>query len=116
MSHFFRDKALSSDSKRHNNNKNNMPVRAIRDLTSPFHDPPLEFSDSDLRETAYEILVGACRSSGGRPLTYIPQSEKTDRAPAPAVGAPSLQRSLTANAASKVKKALGMKSVKKRGS
>ncbi|KAK3210647.1 hypothetical protein Dsin_015353 [Dipteronia sinensis] len=111
MSHFFRDKALAN-SKRHNN----MPVLAIQDLTSPFHDPPLEFSDSDIRETAYEILVGACRSSGGgRPLTYIPQSEKTDRAPAPVGGAPSLQRSLTANAASKVKKALGMKSMKKRG-
>ncbi|KAL5771159.1 hypothetical protein ACOSP7_015313 [Xanthoceras sorbifolium] len=92
-----------------------MPVRAIQDLTSPFSEPLLNLSDSDLRETAYEILVGACRSSGARPLTYIPKSERADRAPAPAGGAPSLQRSLTANAASKVKKALGMKSVKKRG-
>ena len=45
-------------------------------------------------------------------MTYISKSEKTDRSPAPAVAAasPSLQRSLTSTAASRVKKALGLKS------
>ncbi|KAL5783602.1 hypothetical protein ACOSP7_008631 [Xanthoceras sorbifolium] len=69
MSHFFKDKRLA-DSKRHNN-AHTMPVRAIQDLTSPFFEAPLNLLDFDLRETAYEILIGACRSSGARPLTYI---------------------------------------------
>jgi hypothetical protein len=97
-----------------------MPVYTQpQDLVSPFGQLGLDISDSDLRETAYEILVGACRSTGGKPLTYISQSEKTDRAPAATLMAsPSLQRSLTSTAASRVKKALGLKSsasLKRRG-
>lgn len=80
-------------------------------LPSPFGAPNL--SDSELRDTAYEILVGACRSSGTRPLTYIPQSEKPERAPTVTPSA-SLQRSLTSSAASRVKKALGLKTTSKR--
>ncbi|KAF2303975.1 hypothetical protein GH714_025805 [Hevea brasiliensis] len=89
-----------------------MPIYPIQDLHSPFSDAATFLSDSELRESAYEILIGACRSSGSRPLTYIPQSERNaDRASAPALTpSPSLQRSLTSTAASKVKKALGMKS------
>uniref|UniRef100_A0A1J3JYC9 DUF810 domain-containing protein n=1 Tax=Noccaea caerulescens TaxID=107243 RepID=A0A1J3JYC9_NOCCA len=82
-------------------------------LPSPFGDPAINLSDSELRETAYEILVAACRSTGSRPLTYIPQSPKPDRSNGVATPAlspsPSLHRSLTSTAASKVKKALGMK-------
>ncbi|KAM6583241.1 hypothetical protein CsatB_010243 [Cannabis sativa] len=97
-----------------------MPVYTQpQDLVSPFGQLGIDISDSDLRETAYEILVGACRSTGGKPLTYISQSEKTDRAPAATLMAsPSLQRSLTSTAASRVKKALGLKSsasLKRRG-
>ena len=83
-----------------------MPMQPVEHLPSPFGAPNL--SDSELRETAYEILVGACRSSGTRPLTYIPQSEKPERAPTVTPSA-SLQRSLTSSAASRVKKALGLK-------
>ncbi|TKY44603.1 DUF810 protein [Spatholobus suberectus] len=36
----------------------------IEDLSLPFGDPRPIFSESELRETAYEILVGACPSSG----------------------------------------------------
>uniref|UniRef100_A0A803NU21 Uncharacterized protein n=1 Tax=Cannabis sativa TaxID=3483 RepID=A0A803NU21_CANSA len=82
-----------------------MPVYTQpQDLVSPFGQLGLDISDSDLRETAYEILVGACRSTGGKPLTYISQSEKTDRAPAATLMAsPSLQRSLTSTAASRMR-------------
>ncbi|KAJ8768622.1 hypothetical protein K2173_023526 [Erythroxylum novogranatense] len=114
MSHIFRDKSLGG-SKRHSYVHAPMPPppshnpRVASDFRSPFGDPATTLSDSDLRESAYEILIAACRSSGTRPLTYIPQSERAaDKAPASS--APSLQRSLTSSAASKVKKALGMKS------
>lgn len=85
-----------------------MPVHSVEDLPgAPFGDAASNFSESELRETAYEILVGACRSSGPKPLTFISQSERGDRDRA--APAPSLHRSLTSTAASKVKKALGLK-------
>lgn len=110
MANILRDRVFGS-SRRHQRQPTQptMPVYPIEDLPSPFGNLGLNFSDSELRETAYEILVGACRTSGGKPLTYIPQSEKTDRAPAFSPS-PSLQRSLTSTAASRVKKALGLKS------
>ncbi|GAV87548.1 DUF810 domain-containing protein [Cephalotus follicularis] len=81
-------------------------IYPIEDLPSPFGGPAPSLTDSELRETAYEILVGACRSTGNRPLTYISQSERAS----PISSAPSLQRSVSSAAASRVKKALGMKS------
>lgn len=79
-------------------------------LPSPFGDPAPNLSDSELRETAYEILVAACRTTGSRPLTFIPQSPKSDRSNGVSLSpSPSLHRSLTSTAASRVKKALGMK-------
>ncbi|KAJ0090433.1 hypothetical protein Patl1_13314 [Pistacia atlantica] len=111
MSHLFKDKPLGHSNE---NAHTTMPVYPNYDFASPFAQAAPSLSDSDLRETAYEIIVAACRSSGLRPLTYIPQSERTERQPTPAL-TPSLQRSLTSTAASKVKKALGMKSAKKRG-
>jgi hypothetical protein len=96
-----------------NNNKHHqppqntmMPIHPINDIPSPFGDPPSNLPTSDLRETAYEILLAACRSSGPKPLTFISQSERGIRDPAPAA---SLHRSRTSMAASKVKKALGLK-------
>lgn len=71
-------------------------------LPDPFPQLGLQLSDAELRETAYEILVAACRSSGGKPLTYISRS-------ASAAGPAVLHRSMTSSAASKVKKALGVK-------
>ncbi|XP_004287459.1 PREDICTED: uncharacterized protein LOC101291750 [Fragaria vesca subsp. vesca] len=77
-----------------------MPVYPVEDLPNPFGELGPDLSDSDLRETVYEILVGACRSSGPKPLTYTPQSEKADRS-----SLSTLQRSLTSSA----KAALGLK-------
>ncbi|XP_057968480.1 protein unc-13 homolog [Malania oleifera] len=83
------------------------------DLPSPFGELGSSLLGSELRETAYEVFVGACRSSGAKPLTYIPQSERAERSSSlsfSSSAAPSLQRSLTSTAASKVKRALGLKS------
>ncbi|KAE9600332.1 hypothetical protein Lalb_Chr14g0371781 [Lupinus albus] len=44
-----------------------MPVHTNEDLPSPFGDPGSIFSDSELRETAYEVLMCACRGSGPKP-------------------------------------------------
>ncbi|XP_073132104.1 protein unc-13 homolog [Henckelia pumila] len=74
---------------------------------NPFGNLGVDLSQSELQETAYEILVAVCRSSGGgRPLTYVSNSERSR----------SLQRTSSTDsisAASKVKKALGLKSKKK---
>ncbi|XP_022882466.1 uncharacterized protein LOC111399403 [Olea europaea var. sylvestris] len=87
------------------------------DVPNPFGELGLDLSPSELRETAYEVLIGACRSSGaGRPLTYISSSERTTERlqSMTSSSSPSLQRSLTSSAASKVKKALGLKSSSKK--
>ncbi|CAL9173451.1 unnamed protein product [Musa hybrid cultivar] len=84
------------------------------DLLSPFGQMGVPLSDPELRETAYEIFVAACRTTGSKPLTYIPQSERTppsaERSSSLSPSASSLQRSITSTAASKMKKALGLKS------
>ncbi|OEL38847.1 hypothetical protein BAE44_0000134 [Dichanthelium oligosanthes] len=87
-------------------------------LPSPFPDLGVQLSPADLREAAYEVLVAASRTTGGKPLTYIPQSASGAGAapPSPAsssassASSASLQRSLTSAAASKMKKALGLRS------
>ncbi|KAF8388929.1 hypothetical protein HHK36_025611 [Tetracentron sinense] len=115
MAHLFRDRTLGESKRDMGSNSARFPTP---DLPSPFGELGCDFSDSELRETAYEIFVGACRTTGGKPLTYIPQSEKIERSPSsisnsPSSSSSSLQRSLTSTAASKVKKALGMRSSKK---
>ncbi|XP_021723576.1 uncharacterized protein LOC110690962 [Chenopodium quinoa] len=98
-------------------------VNEMEILWSPIGELGAGITQSELRETAYEILIGACRSStGSKPLTYIPQSERSssterDRSTSSLTSSPSLQRSVTSAAASKVKKALGISSSssKKRG-
>ncbi|XP_073276178.1 uncharacterized protein [Primulina huaijiensis] len=75
--------------------------------TNPFGNLGVDQSQSELRETAYEILVAACRSSGGEGLLLTFPTPR-DRRP--------LQRTSSVDsisAASKVKKALGLKSKKK---
>ncbi|PQM40213.1 uncharacterized protein Pyn_17187 [Prunus yedoensis var. nudiflora] len=82
MAQILRDRVFGN-SKRHSQRYNpiqtTMPVYPVEDLPNPFGELGPNLSDKELRETVYEILVGACRSSGAKPLTYIPQSEKTDR-------------------------------------
>ncbi|KAG5014673.1 hypothetical protein JHK82_020357 [Glycine max] len=67
-------------------------------LPSPFA-PNL--SESELRETAYEMLVGACRSSGPKPLTFFSHSEQSNRGGTQRIPSPSLYRSLTVTASSR---------------
>lgn len=92
--------------KKHQPLQNAMPVHPIRDIPSSFGDLPPNLSLPELRETAYEILLAACRSSGPKPLTFISQSERGARDRTPTA---SLHRSRTSTAASNVKKALGLK-------
>ncbi|XP_047307376.1 protein unc-13 homolog [Impatiens glandulifera] len=122
MASLFRDKSLGQ-SKR----ESTMPAAAVTrlnsgvlsgastSLPSPFGGITPTISSADLRETAYEIFVAACRTSSGKPLTYIPSnSTNSDRSPSPSPSSnsisPSMQRSLTSAAASKVKKAFGLRS------
>ncbi|XP_039054913.1 protein unc-13 homolog [Hibiscus syriacus] len=74
-------------------------------LPCPFGELATDLSDSELRETAYEILVGACLSCGGKKSNNnVTKSEK---------GASTSHTSLTSRAASKMKKALGLRSRRK---
>ncbi|XP_043726346.1 protein unc-13 homolog [Telopea speciosissima] len=120
MTQFFRDRILG-ESKKDVGSNGTLPAS---DLPSPFGEFRGNLSDSELRETAYEIFVSACRSSSGKTLTFIPQSEKNERSPSPSLlsyassvspssTSPSLQRTLTSTAASNFKKALGLRSSKK---
>jgi hypothetical protein len=79
-------------------------------LPSPFPDLAVQLSAADLREAAYEVLVAASRTTGGKPLTYIPQASSAAPASSSSSSSASLQRSLTSAAASKMKKALGLRS------
>ncbi|XP_078429020.1 elongation factor Ts (DUF810) [Wolffia australiana] len=88
------------------------------DLASPFGELGCNLTAVDLRETVYEIFVAVSRTTGGKALTYISQADRSTPektlAPSlssvsPSSGSPSLQRTLTSTAASKVKRALGLK-------
>ncbi|KAJ8643235.1 hypothetical protein MRB53_004983 [Persea americana] len=85
----------------------------VADLPSPFGELGCDLSDSEIRETAYEIFVGACRPSGGKPMTHASQSDKAIAEKMERSVSVSQQRSLSSTAASKMKKALGLKSLKK---
>ncbi|KAL5558666.1 hypothetical protein UlMin_034877 [Ulmus minor] len=84
------------------------------DLPSPLGELSGQLTDSDLRLTAYEIFVAACRTSSGKALTFVPSSNSSHsdspNGHSHSPGSPALQRSLTSTAASKVKKAFGLKS------
>ncbi|KAG8375593.1 hypothetical protein BUALT_Bualt10G0116600 [Buddleja alternifolia] len=83
-------------------------------LPSPFGDLTATLSDSDLRSSAYEIFLSANRSTSSKPLTYTPSSNNHTSSPtntaANGNSNANLQRSLTSAAASKMKKALGLRS------
>ncbi|XP_059318543.1 protein unc-13 homolog [Lycium ferocissimum] len=93
--------------------KPRIPILPSEDeLPYPFGELGVDLTESELRETAYEILVGACRSSSsGKPLKYVSSSVRSSSSSSSMMSlSPSFQRS---TAASKVKKALGLKSRKK---
>ncbi|KAJ6745623.1 PROTEIN UNC-13-like protein [Salix koriyanagi] len=86
------------------------PTITTTDLDSPLGQLGTQLTDSDLRSTAYEIFVAVCRTSSGKALTYTPNSSISDSPTNHSPNSPALQRSLTSAAASKMKKALGLKS------
>uniref|UniRef100_A0A6M2ELW9 MHD1 domain-containing protein n=1 Tax=Populus davidiana TaxID=266767 RepID=A0A6M2ELW9_9ROSI len=89
------------------------PTITTSDLDSPLGQLATQLTDPDLRSTAYEIFVAVCRTSSGKPLTYTPNpsnSDSTTNHSNHSPNSPALQRSLTSAAASKMKKALGLKS------
>ncbi|XP_057478362.1 LOW QUALITY PROTEIN: protein unc-13 homolog [Actinidia eriantha] len=92
--------------------------RCASSLPSPFGEVTPQLSAADLQDTAYEIFVAACRTASGKPLTYVPSTAPpaAERSPSPSPSSPALQRSLTSAAASKMKKALGLRSVSNSGS
>ncbi|KAK6152566.1 hypothetical protein DH2020_012205 [Rehmannia glutinosa] len=86
---------------------------ALSPLPSPYGDLTPTLSDSDLRSSAYEIFLSANRSSSSKPLSYIPNnnhSNSPNNSSTNGNSAATMQRSLTSTAASKMKKALGMRS------
>ncbi|XP_062099234.1 protein unc-13 homolog isoform X2 [Humulus lupulus] len=125
MAHLFRDLSLGH-SKRESASSMSFSkptitvtkTLAAADLPSPLGDlsDSAQLTDSDLRLTAYEIFVAACRTSSGKPLTFVPSSSLNhSNSDSPSQhsnspNSPALQRSLTSAAASKVKKAFGLKS------
>ncbi|KAL6980100.1 hypothetical protein U1Q18_021749 [Sarracenia purpurea var. burkii] len=130
MASLFRDRSLGQSkrdtmagatSSRFTSTTAATPTSINSSLPSPFGDLTPTLSGADLRETAYEIFVAACRTSSGKPLTYIPNNTSSaDRSPSPSASSlsssPSMQRSLTSTAASKVKKAFGLRSSSNSGS
>ncbi|CAH1448965.1 unnamed protein product [Lactuca virosa] len=89
-----------------------IPVPPSDEPFYPFGDLDLDLSDSELRETAYEIFAGACGiPGGGRLLSYVSHSGRLFDWMPPG---PSFQRSLTFSIGSKVKRSLGLNSPKKK--
>ncbi|KAL6207769.1 hypothetical protein ACLB2K_018723 [Fragaria x ananassa] len=118
MAHLFRELSLGH-SKRgsHSNGATALTippkptVTTAADLPSPLGQLSAHLTDSELRLTAYEIFVAACRTSTGKALTFVSSDSPTQQhSTASSPGSPALQRSLTSAAASKMKKALGLKS------
>lgn len=121
MAHLFRDLSLGH-SKRENTPPpppitmpTKLTVTPIDLPSSPLGQLAIQLTDSDLRITAYEIFVAACRTSSGKPLSSANSDSPSHLANTNSPGhhspsSPALQRSLTSAAASKMKKALGLKS------
>lgn len=119
MAHLFRDLSLG-----HSKRETSPPTITVTkspivadDLPSPLGQLACKLTDSELRLTAYEIFVAACRTSSGKPLSNAPHSSSSNHSDSPtnhsvnnSPGSPAFQRSLTSTAASKMKKAFGLKS------
>ncbi|KAI7987285.1 hypothetical protein LOK49_LG13G02379 [Camellia lanceoleosa] len=111
MASLFRDRSLGQSKRETMTTATTTTATAAASLPSPFGDLTPTLSAADIRDTAYEIFVAACRTSSGKSLTYISSnSSNYDRSPSPSPSSPSMQRSLTSTAASKMKKALGIQS------
>ncbi|ESW09218.1 hypothetical protein PHAVU_009G109900 [Phaseolus vulgaris] len=116
MAHLFRDLSLG-----HSKRDTPPPPPTIMppkpsalssadDLPSPLGQLAATLSDSDLSLTAFEIFVAACRTSSGKPLSSVANHSSANSPGQNSPNSPALQRSITSTAASKVKKAFGLKS------
>ncbi|KAG4197789.1 hypothetical protein ERO13_A05G046600v2 [Gossypium hirsutum] len=128
MAHLFRDLSLGH-SKRESTplplqtKPRMLPSKLTStDLQSPLGQLASQLTDSDLRLTAYDVFLAVCRTSSSKPLSssasasasasnsdslgYNSPSQNNNHSP----NSPALQRSLTSAAASKMKKAFGLKS------
>ncbi|CAM8910101.1 unnamed protein product [Rhodiola kirilowii] len=91
-------------------------------LPTPFGElsPSAKLTSTDLRLIAYDIFVAVSRTSAGKPLSFTPSSPSGAGADSSSTSSAtglsqspssvSSQRSLTSTAASKMKKALGLRS------
>ncbi|XP_022729093.1 uncharacterized protein LOC111284603 [Durio zibethinus] len=129
MAHLFRDLSLGH-SKRESTppplqtQRQPMPSKLTStDLQSPLGQLASQLTDADLRLTAYDVFLAVCRTSSSKPLStsaslntdslsHNSPSQNHNHSP----NSPALQRSLTSAAASKMKKALGLKSPGSSGS
>ncbi|OIV97805.1 hypothetical protein TanjilG_12562 [Lupinus angustifolius] len=118
MAHLFRDLTLGQSKRDTTPSPPPPPITPLRpttvtaadNLPSPLGQISVNFSDSDLTITAYEIFVAACRTSAGKPLSFVPNNQSSDSLSHNSPNSLAYQRSLTYTAASKVKKAFGLKS------
>eukprot|EP00252_Welwitschia_mirabilis_P018278 TRINITY_DN4060_c0_g1_i1.p1 TRINITY_DN4060_c0_g1~~TRINITY_DN4060_c0_g1_i1.p1 ORF type:complete len:963 (-),score=237.41 TRINITY_DN4060_c0_g1_i1:241-3129(-) len=85
-------------------------TRSSMDLDCPFGELSCQLSVQELSDTAYEIFIAACRPAGRSTLTYIPKEERSASFSSSASVSPSLQKTLASSAASRVKRALGLRS------
>ncbi|CAN1239004.1 Protein unc-13 homolog [Linum grandiflorum] len=85
------------------------PRPIATDLESPLGQLASDLTDSQLRSTAYEIFLAVSRASSGKLLSSASDSPN-HHSFSNSNSSPSLQRSITSAAASKMKKALGLKS------
>ncbi|CAH8369515.1 unnamed protein product [Eruca vesicaria subsp. sativa] len=115
MAHLFRELSLGHSKREttpETSRSSSMASTIPSDLPpSPLGQLAVEFSQSDLRQIAYEIFVASNRSATGKPLSSVAVSNPESPSNGVSPASPAVQRSLTAAAASKMKKALGMKSL-----
>ncbi|MBA0633027.1 hypothetical protein Godav_001682 [Gossypium davidsonii] len=125
MAHLFRDISLGH-SKRESTPRPSplqtkpqpMPSKLTSaDLQSPFGQLASQLNDSDLRFIAYDVFLAVCCTSSSKPLSTsasLNSDSPSHNSPGQnhnhSPNTPALQRSLTSAAASKMKKALGLKS------
>ncbi|KAJ8541860.1 hypothetical protein K7X08_016726 [Anisodus acutangulus] len=111
VSYAYRDATAQTVSRTKHHEKvtlHERPTIPIDELPYPFGELGVDLTESELRETAYEILVVSCRtSSSGKPLKYVSSFSVRSS-------------SSRSTAASKVKKALGLNNlesvIEKKGS
>ncbi|GKV03438.1 hypothetical protein SLEP1_g15735 [Rubroshorea leprosula] len=118
MAHLFRDLSLGHSKRESTPPPTPPPLQILpptrliaSDLQSPLGQLASQLTDSDLRLTAFDVFLAVCRTSSAKPLSTSASSNlDSPNLNSPSNHSPAVQRSLTSAAASKMKKALGLKS------